>query len=62
MSNEHKIQIGRQGETVVLSISDGQQSASAWLGPDGALRVAEALTEQVDRLEAERADDPSEGS
>jgi hypothetical protein len=54
MSNEHKIQIGRQGESVFLLISDGQQSASAWLAPDGALRVAEALTEQVDRLEAER--------
>ena len=61
-SGEHRVQIARQGESVLLSISDGQQQASAWLAPDGARRVAKALTEQVDRLEAERADDPNEGS
>lgn len=54
MSNEHKVQIGRQGESVLLSISDGQQSASAWLALDGARRVAKALTKTADELEAER--------
>ena len=61
MSDRHKVQIARQGDTVVLSISNGQQHASAWLKPDDALRVAEALTEQVDRLKAEQADAANEG-